>query len=104
MTASRMVATVHNGHNRSFKEQFAVWSRNDPIYNIRFFCADEFESLMKYFCKGVTVLPMGGGTADELIVRGLGPNAVRCFYRLRGRFRRSIREGERVMCIGEVVG
>ncbi len=104
VTSSRMVATIHNAHNSAFKEQFAVWGEKDPIYQIRFFLADEVEHLMRRFCKRVTVVPVGGGRVDGLISRGLGPNAIRCLYRFAGRLRRSIKDSERLMCIGEVDG
>ncbi len=102
VSTSRMVATVHNAHNRSFREQFAVWSRRDPLYKVRFFFSDEIENLMKPFCRRVTVLPVGGGRVDWLISRGLGPMAYRCIYRLRGCFRQNIEDGQRLMCIGEM--
>lgn len=102
VTRSRMVATVHNAHNHPFKEKFLEWSKTDPLYRIRFFGIDEVASLMTRFCRRVTVLPVGGGMIDVLIARKLGPGAVRLAYRLRGRFRRSLENSERLMCIGEV--
>lgn len=99
VTASRMVAIVHNAHNHSFKEQFAVWGQEEAIYRIRFFCVDEISSLMQPFCRRVTILPLGSGRVDRLLHLDLG--AVRWAFRLYGRHQR-LEASERLMCIGEV--
>ncbi len=101
VTASRMVAIVHNAYNRCFQEQFAAWSRKDPLYKIRFFFTEEIANLMRPFCRRVTTLPVGGGRMDGLISHGLGPLAFRFIYKLRGRFRQNMEDAERLMCIGE---
>lgn len=101
VTASRMIAIVHNAHNQSFKEKFAAWGQEDSLYRIRFFYADEIASLMRQFCRRVAVLPVGGGWVDRLIHFGLGPKAVRWAFRLYGRHQ-SMEARERLMCIGEV--
>ena len=104
VTSSRMIATVHNAHNRSFKDKFAVWAAKNPLYRIRFFHADEIAGLMRQFCRHVSVIYVGGGMVDKLIRQGLGPHAVRWVYQLRGCFRRKLEGSERLLCIGEVNG
>ena len=99
----RMIATVHNAHNGWFKDRFAVLAEKDPLYRIRFFYADEVASLMRRFCRHVTVLPVTGGMTDRLIRLGLGPNPVCWAYRLYGRNQR-FGKFERLMCIGELAG
>jgi ubiquinone/menaquinone biosynthesis C-methylase UbiE len=101
VSSSRMIATVHNAHNTSFKEKFTVWAEKDALYRIRFFNTDEIVSLMLRFCRYASVIPVGGGLVDKLIQRGIGPNAIRWMYQLRGCFRRRLEESERLMCIGE---
>ena len=103
VTCSRMIATVHNAHNRPFRSKFAEWGKTDPLYRIRFFYADEVASLMKRLCRHVTVLPVTGGMTDRLIRLGLGPNPVCWAYRLYGRNQR-FGKFERLMCIGELAG
>jgi hypothetical protein len=104
VSSSRMIATVHNAHNISFKKKFTVWAERDALYRIRFFNTDEIASLMRRFCRHVSVIPVGGGLVDNLIRRGIGPNAIRWVYQFRGCFRRRLEESERLMCIGEVNG
>jgi hypothetical protein len=102
VSSSRMIATVHNAHNTSFREKFMAWAENDALYRIRFFYTEEIASLMNQFCRHVSVIPVGGGLVDKLIRRGLGPNAIRWVYQLRRCFRRCLEESERLMCIGEM--
>ncbi len=101
VTASRMVATVHNAHNHSFREQFAAWSEKDVLFRLRFFEADEIASLMRHFCRHVTVLPVTGPRMDRLIRRGPAPGVVRWAYRLYGRCQ-GFENSQRLMCIGDV--
>jgi hypothetical protein len=101
VTRSRMIATVHNAHNRRFKEYFVAHAKTDALYRVRFFFADEISGLMRRLCRRVVVLPVLGGRTDRWIRRGLGPGLIRWAYRLYGRHQ-SIEASERLMCIGEV--
>ncbi len=101
MTGLRMIATVHNAHNRPFMDKFAEWGKTDPLYRVRFFYADEIASLMRRYCRQVTVLPVTGGNTDRIIRLGAGPTSVRWAYRLYGRYQR-FEKFERLMCIGEL--
>lgn len=101
VTRFRMIATVHNAHNHSFKEKFAEWGKDSPLYRIRFFQVEEIESLMRTVCSRVTVLPVTAPRMDRLIYRRLGLMPFRVAYRLLGA-RQPLETSERLMCIGEV--
>ncbi len=101
VTRLRMIATVHNAHNQAYKERFVSLAKRDPLYRIRFFYANEITSLMRHFCRNVTVLPVNGGITDRLVGLGLGLNTARWMHRLYGRYQ-SLDKFERLMCIGEM--
>jgi ubiquinone/menaquinone biosynthesis C-methylase UbiE len=101
VTRTRMIATVHNAHNRQFREYFVVHGEIDPLYRIRFFSVDEIGDLMRRLCRRVTVLPVLGERTDRWIRRGSGPVFVRWVYRLYGRYQ-ALETSQRLMCIGEV--
>jgi SAM-dependent methyltransferase len=105
VTKRRMIATVHNAHHEMFRRNFAERGKADSLYRIRFFHAEEIATLMRRFCRRVTVLPVGGGRVDRLIRRGYSAGIVRWPFLLRvfglKQFSR-FDIGERLMCIGEV--
>jgi len=102
VTKYRVVATVHNKHNRQFVEYFCRLSEKDPLYKLRFFEVDEMIELMKTACREVKVIPVGKGKKlyeDELINIGLGDARYlkKCFDH-HGMDLLPI--SERLMCIG----
>ena len=104
VTKSRMIATVHNAHNQSFRQKFIEWGEKDPLYRVRFFTVSEITALMRQFYRRVTVLPVGGGRLDAFINRRRNPLLIRYLFWMRlYRRERRIQTSERLMCIGEIV-
>lgn len=104
VTRRRLIATVHNAHNKAFKAYFDSKTDTDPLFSIRFFESDEIAALMRHVCKKVTVIPVGKGKKryeDWLIRQGLGHPAIlnSCFALSGQRLRHS---SERLLCIGEL--
>ncbi|PKM28734.1 MAG: SAM-dependent methyltransferase [Gammaproteobacteria bacterium HGW-Gammaproteobacteria-11] len=104
VTRGRMIATVHNAHNTSFKEYFDRVVETDPLFNIRFFHKDEIASIMSRHCKRVRVIPVGKakkGYEDTLIRLGLGQRMfLKTCFALSGQ--RLLERSERLLCIGEL--
>ena len=102
VTRKRMMATVHNGHNRQFVEYFDRMKHTDPLYDIRFFQADELAALMGKVCDEVVVIPVGKGARrheDWLIKMGIThPAIIRSYLKLSGQS--LIESSERLLCIG----
>lgn len=100
----RMIATVHNRHNRNFVEYFDRLKESDPLYDIRFFEVDEIAALMRTVCRDVLVVPVGKGKRhheDALIRRGIThPRIIGGYLRLSGQ--RLLQRSERLLCIGEL--
>ena len=104
ITRGRMIATVHNAHNRQFVDYFARKKADDPLYDIRFFEVDEISALMEKVCKDIHVVPAGKGKRyheDLLIKHGItDPAIIRdslCGYGME-----FIESSERLICIGTV--
>ena len=104
ITKYRMIAIVHNAHNRQFVEYFDKLKQNDPLYKIRFFEMEEITELMKNVAKNVEIIPVGKGKKyfeDDLINIGLGEaNFIRKsfdYHRLN-----LLDVSERLLCIGEL--
>jgi ubiquinone/menaquinone biosynthesis C-methylase UbiE len=104
ITKYRIVATVHNAHNKQFVEYFDKLKQNDPLYKIRFFEIEEITELMKNVAKNVYIIPVGKGKKhyeDDLINIGLGKAEYikRSFdyHKLN-----LLDNSERLMCIGEL--
>ncbi len=102
VTRSRMIATVHNAHNRQFVEYFESKKQDDPLYDIRFFSLDEIATLMEQVCTDIRVVPVGksrGRHEDWLIRRGLtSPSILRTYLNLSGH--RMLEQSERLLCFG----
>ena len=104
ITKHRIVATVHNAHNKSFVEYFDKLKENDSLYSIRFFEMQEMEYLMKSVAKTVKIIPVGKGKKyyeDDLINIGLGDAEF-----LKKSFDyhnlNLLDTSERLLCIGEL--
>lgn len=98
----RIIATVHNAHNRQFADYFERKKAEDPLYDIRFFEADEMTELMKEACTDVIVVPVGKGKQhheDLLIKNGVtDPATLRtCLTEVGSKY---LESSERLMCIG----
>jgi ubiquinone/menaquinone biosynthesis C-methylase UbiE len=104
ITRNRMIATVHNAHNRQFVEYFDRLKKDDPLYDIRFFEMDELSSLMREVCSDVVVVPVGKGKKhheDLLIKSGVSdPQALRACFDESGL--KYLESSERLMCVGLV--
>ena len=104
VTRNRMIATVHNAHNRQFVEYFDRLKKDDPLYDIRFFEMDEVSSLMREVCSEVVIVPVGKGKKyheDLLIKSGVtDPQALRACFDKNGL--KYLESSERLMCIGSV--
>jgi ubiquinone/menaquinone biosynthesis C-methylase UbiE len=100
----RIVATVHNAHNKSFVGYFDELKAKDPLYDIRFFEVEEITGLMHNVAKNVTIIPVGKGKKyyeDELIYSGLGmPKDLKKLFEFH---QLDLLEcSERIMCIGTI--
>lgn len=104
ITKHRIVATVHNAHNKEFVEYFNRLRENDPLYRVRFFEVDEITELMKSVAKNVKIIPVGKGKKyyeDDLINIGLGdPQYLRKSFDYHGM--NLLNTSERLLCIGEL--
>ncbi len=102
VTKGRMIATVHNKHNKGFVEYFDRMKVTDPLYDIRFFDLDEITELMGRVCDNVHVIPVGKGKRrheDLLIKHGItNPALIRTYLKLSGH--RLLSTSERLLCIG----
>jgi len=104
ITKHRIIATVHNAHNRQFVEYFDKMKQNDPLYMIRFFEMSEITELMKRVVKNVKIVPVGKRKMyyeDDLINIGLGePEYIKKSFDYHGL--NLVETSERLMCIGEL--
>lgn len=102
ITKRKIIATVHNGHNRDFVNYFQRLSKKDILYKIRFFTVDEIQSLMLTFCKSVEVVPVGKGKKyheDEMINNGIvGREEIGLYFKNSGL--KHIKNSERLLCVG----
>ena len=102
ITKYRIVATVHNAHNKSFVEYFHKLKENDPLYRIRFFEMDEIIELMKTATKNVKIIPVGKGKKyyeDYLI--NLGLDDAKCIKKCFNYHKLDLlNSSERLLCIG----
>lgn len=102
VTQKRMIATVHNAHNKGFVAYFDRLKQDDPLYDIRFFDIDEITALMRTVCDDVHVIPVGKGKRrheDFLIRLGLtNPKVIRTYLKASGLH--FLRKSERLLCIG----
>jgi len=104
ITRYRIIATVHNAHNKQFVDYFDRLKQNDPLYKLRFFEMAEITELMKSVAKNVKIIPVGKGKKyyeDDLINIGLGEaEYIRKsfdYHKLN-----LLETSERLMCIGEL--
>jgi len=100
----RIVATVHNAHNKSFVDYFDRLKENDPLYKIRFFEIDEMTELMRNVAKNIIIIPVGKGKKyyeDDLINIGLGGAK---FIKKSFKYHKLdlLDTSERLLCIGEL--
>lgn len=104
ITRYRMIATVHNAHNRQFVEYFDRLKADDSLYDIRFFWVDELSNLMHQVCSEVVIVPVGKGKKyheDLLINNGIiDPKILRACFEENGL--KYLESSERLMCIGTV--
>ena len=104
ITRKRIVATVHNGHNKDFIKYFEKLSEKDDLYNLRFFEIEEMYELLKETCNNVTIIPVGKGKKyyeDDLINIGLG-DAVYLKKSFNYHGMNLLENSERILCIGEL--
>ncbi|NYZ62827.1 class I SAM-dependent methyltransferase [Luteimonas deserti] len=104
VSRARMIATVHNAHNKQFVDYFERKKASDPLYDIRFFEMEQMVELMRAACSEVAIIPVGKGKQhheDILIKNGVTDPAV-----LRTCLRESglahLETSERLLCIGTV--
>jgi hypothetical protein len=104
ITRKRMIATVHNVHNKQFFDYFEKMKVSDSIYDVRFFSVDEIFSLMQNVCDNIVIIPVGKGKRlheDVLIRFGLtNPLLIRTYLKLSGH--RFLGSSERLLSIGTV--
>ncbi|MCA3131022.1 MAG: class I SAM-dependent methyltransferase [Betaproteobacteria bacterium] len=105
LTRRRVVATVHNGHNRQFVDYFRRRvDAGEDLFEVRFFRCNEIMEIMSSRCRNVAVIPVGKAYRaheDWLIRAGLGNRAVlRSYFGIAGQM--FLSSSERLLCIGDV--
>ena len=104
VTKNRIIATVHNGHNNSFKAYFDKLKKENQLYSCRFFEIDHITELMMTCCSKVQVIPVGKGKKhyeDYLINLGLGdPDSLQACWKYHKLD--LLHDSERLLCIGTV--
>ncbi|WP_225783652.1 class I SAM-dependent methyltransferase [Xenophilus sp. Marseille-Q4582] len=104
VTRHKLIATVHNAHNKQFLEYFDRLKVSDPLYDIRFFEMDEIFDLLRQVCRDVMIVPVGKGKKhheDFLIKSGItDPRTLRACFDESGLS--YLESSERLMCIGTV--
>lgn len=104
VTRHRMIATVHNAHNKEFVAYFDRLKINDPLYDIRFFEMNEMYALMESVCKDIAIIPVGKGKQyheDHLIKNGIhDPRTLHTCLTESGL--KYLETSERLMCIGTI--
>lgn len=102
VTKRKLIATVHNAHNKEFIEYFKQLSKNDELYKIRFFEKDEISDIILSVCKSVEIIPVGKGKKyfeDQMINEGKSSrNELRKFFDKVGM--KNLENSERLLCIG----
>lgn len=102
ITRNRMIATVHNAHNKKFVEYFERKKAEDSLYDIRFFEIEEIAELMRESCHQVTIVPVGKGKQyhEDLLIRNgvTDPAILRACLTESGL--NHLENSERLMCIG----
>lgn len=102
ISKNKIIATVHNGHNKEFVEYFRKLSQNDPLYRIRFYTIDEIQSLMLNVCSHVKIIPVGKGKKyyeDDMINKGIvGRSELSRYFEDAGL--KYLENSERLLCIG----
>lgn len=76
ITKKFMIITVHNGHNKDFKNYFLEKQKLDNLYAIRFFEIDEFLNIFNLSRKEVQIYPVGKGkkSHEDLLVNAKNNN------------------------------
>lgn len=102
ISRNKIIATVHNGHNKKFVKYFHKLSQNDPLYKIRFYTMDEIQSLMLSVCSRVKIVPVGKGKKhfeDDMINRAIvGRLELSRYFEDVGL--KCLENSERLLCIG----
>jgi len=104
ITKYRIVATVHNAHNKAFVEYFDKKKENDPLYQIRFFSVEEITEIMLSLVNNVKIIPVGKEKKyyeDDLINIGLN-DAVYIKKSFDYHGMELLEISERLLCIGEL--
>lgn len=102
ITKGRIIATVHNAHNKNFVSYFNKLKNNDPLYDIRFFLIDEMHELLSKTCTKITIIPVGKAKRlheDLLIKLKLTHPKLLDWYLLRSKYK-YLESSERLLCIG----
>lgn len=102
ISRSRIIATVHNSHNKQFVDYFEKKKANDPLYDIRFFNIDQMMELMHETCRSVEIIPVGKGKQhhEDLLIRNgvTDPATLRACLGDSGL--QYLNSSERLLCIG----
>lgn len=104
VSKNRVVACVHNAHNKQFKAYFDTLKDDNTLYSCRFFEVEEIISIMSSKLKDITVIPVGKGKKtheDYLINLGLSqPEHLRKCFNFHGS--ELLNSSERLLCIGTI--
>ncbi len=102
ISSGRMIATVHNAHNKQFVDYFDRKKIDDPLFGVRFFELEEISDLVGEVCSNVMVVPVGKGKQhhEDLLIRNgiTDPGILRvCLVESGLQY---LESSERLLCIG----
>lgn len=100
ITKYRVVATLHNAHNKQFSDFFHERKNSDPLYDIRFFTVEQATTIMSKQCRRVDIYPVGAGIEDKLIRKRMGRLPFLLPAVLEANRQRHLAHGERLLCVG----
>jgi len=104
ISQKRIIATVHNAHNKAFNLYFEKMKSIDSLYDIRFFHTDEMIELMRPACKNVQIIPVGKGKKwhEDLLIKYHFTNPTIIKTYLLASKHRFLENSERLLCIGTI--
>ncbi|MCC5902970.1 MAG: class I SAM-dependent methyltransferase [Halomonas sp.] len=104
VTKKYIVLTVHNGHNKQFRNYFEKMKEKDPLFNITFFEKQDMKKIFNEHNLRLKVLPVGKQKKhweDWLIKQNLSiPILMRACFKLPTSI--SLNRSERLLCIAKI--
>lgn len=101
VTKRAVIITVHNNLNKKLIQKFSEKSKEDQLYDIRFFHQDEILKFLKPYCNKIEILPFGNVYMDILIKYMKQKTILKYIYKtLKCLGLLNMSKSERIMAIG----